>query len=72
MELVDRYIHAVTARLPEAQREDIKRELQSLIEDMLEERSPESPRPSKTRKACCRSSAIRASWPRNTAATSVI
>ncbi|PLT46690.1 putative membrane protein [Paenibacillus pasadenensis] len=43
MELVDRYIHAVTARLPEAQREDIKRELQSLIEDMLEERSPESP-----------------------------
>lgn len=38
VELIDRYIYAVTQRLPEQQREDIKRELQSLIEDMLEER----------------------------------
>ncbi|WP_409340419.1 HAAS signaling domain-containing protein [Paenibacillus sp. MBLB4367] len=38
MERIDRYIYAVTQRLPEQQREDIKRELQSLIEDMLEER----------------------------------
>ncbi|MFB7814990.1 hypothetical protein ACFC0X_12440 [Paenibacillus chitinolyticus] len=38
MEVIDRYIYAVTQRLPEQQREDIKRELQSLIEDMLEER----------------------------------
>ncbi|QJC52677.1 hypothetical protein HGI30_14640 [Paenibacillus albicereus] len=43
MEIVDRYIHAVTVRLPEAQRKDIKRELQSLIEDMLEERRPDGP-----------------------------
>lgn len=40
MEVIDRYIYAVTQRLPEQQREDIKRELQSLIEDMLEERIP--------------------------------
>ncbi|WP_372009147.1 permease prefix domain 1-containing protein [Paenibacillus chitinolyticus] len=40
MEVIDRYIYAVTQRLPEQQREDIKRELQSLIEDMLEERMP--------------------------------
>lgn len=40
MEVIDRYIYAVTQRLPEHQREDIHRELQSLIEDMLEERKP--------------------------------
>ncbi|EGL18667.1 MULTISPECIES: hypothetical protein [unclassified Paenibacillus] len=40
MEVIDRYIYAATQRLPEQQREDIKRELQSLIEDMLEERIP--------------------------------
>lgn len=40
MEVIDRYIYAVTQRLPEQQREDIKRELQGLIEDMLEERIP--------------------------------
>ncbi|AIQ14248.1 HAAS signaling domain-containing protein [Paenibacillus durus] len=39
MELVNRYIHAVTSRLTGRQREDIKRELQGLIEDMLEERT---------------------------------
>jgi len=38
MELIDRYIYAVTQRLPEQQREDIKQELQGLIEDMLDER----------------------------------
>ncbi|WP_068774992.1 hypothetical protein [Paenibacillus sp. FJAT-26967] len=40
MELIDRYIYAVTQRLPEQQRTDIKQELQGLIEDMLEERAP--------------------------------
>lgn len=40
MEIIERYIYAVTQRLPEKQRADIKRELQSLIEDMLEERAP--------------------------------
>lgn len=29
MEVIDRYIYAVTQRLPEQQREDIKRELQA-------------------------------------------
>ncbi|MCY9591006.1 hypothetical protein PC41400_01490 [Paenibacillus chitinolyticus] len=43
MEVIDRYIYAVTQRLPEQQREDIKRELQSLIEDMLEERMTTGP-----------------------------
>lgn len=38
MELVDRYIYAVTQKLPQDQREDIAEELQGLIEDMLEER----------------------------------
>ncbi|UVI33353.1 hypothetical protein [Paenibacillus spongiae] len=40
MELIDRYIYAVTQRLPEQQRADIKQELQGLIEDMMEERAP--------------------------------
>lgn len=40
MEMIDRYIYAVTQRLPEQQRADIKQELQGLIEDMLEERVP--------------------------------
>jgi len=40
MEVIDRYIYAVTQRLPEQQREDIRRELRGLIEDMLEERAP--------------------------------
>jgi hypothetical protein len=40
MEMIDRYIYAVTQRLPEQQRGDIKQELQGLIEDMLEERAP--------------------------------
>lgn len=39
MEMIDRYIYAVTQRLPEQQRADIKQELLGLIEDMLEERS---------------------------------
>ncbi|TDQ39789.1 hypothetical protein [Aureibacillus halotolerans] len=38
MEIIDRYIYAVTHRFPELQRKEIKRELQGLIEDMLEER----------------------------------
>jgi len=38
MEMIDRYVYAVTRRLPESQREDIAQELRGLIEDMLEER----------------------------------
>ncbi|MCQ6560716.1 hypothetical protein [Paenibacillus mendelii] len=40
MEVIDRYIYAVTQRLPEQQRADIKQELRGLIDDMLEERAP--------------------------------
>lgn len=35
MDKIDRYIFAVTRKLPEKQREDIEKELRSLIEDML-------------------------------------
>ncbi|TVY03068.1 hypothetical protein [Cohnella terricola] len=38
-ELIDRYVYAVTSRLPAGQRADIERELHGLIEDMREERS---------------------------------
>ncbi|GAA0375135.1 HAAS signaling domain-containing protein [Bacillus horti] len=38
MELIDRYIYAVTERLPEKQRDEIKKELKGLIDEMLEER----------------------------------
>ncbi|MCM3785695.1 hypothetical protein M3231_22255 [Neobacillus mesonae] len=39
MELIERYVYAVTQRLPEKQRADISKELRGLIEDMLEERA---------------------------------
>ncbi|MDD2533312.1 MAG: hypothetical protein PHC86_01260 [Eubacteriales bacterium] len=35
MDLIDRYIYAVTRRLPTEQRSDIEKELRGLIEDML-------------------------------------
>lgn len=38
MELIDRYVYAVTQKLPQEQREDIAEELRGLIEDMLEEK----------------------------------
>ncbi|MUK87885.1 hypothetical protein GMD78_05665 [Ornithinibacillus sp. L9] len=38
MEMIDRYIYAVTQKLPQSQREDIAEELRSLIGDMLDER----------------------------------
>lgn len=37
MDLINRYIYAVTKRLPEKQREDIEKELRTLIDDMLEQ-----------------------------------
>ncbi|MFD0587334.1 hypothetical protein ACFQZE_04935 [Paenibacillus sp. GCM10027627] len=40
MEIIDRYIYAVTQRLPGSHRADIKQELKGLIEDMLEDRAP--------------------------------
>lgn len=38
-ELIDRYVYAVTRRLPEAQRADIEKELRGLIDDMLADRT---------------------------------
>jgi len=38
-DLIDRYVYAVTSKLPAGQRADIERELRGLIEDMREERS---------------------------------
>lgn len=43
MDLIDRYIYAVVKWLPEKQREDIEKELRSLIEDMLRERCENNP-----------------------------
>lgn len=40
-ELIERYLYDVIRRLPESQREDIKKELSGLIEDMLAERAGE-------------------------------
>ena len=37
MEMIDRYVYAVTKRLPAEQRADIEKELRGLIEDMLPE-----------------------------------
>lgn len=36
--MINRYIYAVTQRLPQSQRDDISEELKGLIEDMLDER----------------------------------
>lgn len=38
MEMIERYVYAVTKRLPEAQRKDVVDELRGLIDDMLDER----------------------------------
>lgn len=40
-DLVERYVHAVGARLPKGERDDVAPELHSLIEDMLAERAAE-------------------------------
>jgi hypothetical protein len=37
MDLINRYVYAVTKSLPEKQREDIEKELRTLIEDMIEQ-----------------------------------
>lgn len=42
-ELIDRYIYAVTRRLPHKTRADIEEELRGLIEDMLEEKAGGAP-----------------------------
>ncbi len=41
MEKVERYVYAVTRKLPEKQRKDIEQELRGLIEDMLADRTGE-------------------------------
>ena len=46
MEMIDRYVYAVTRRLPAGQRADIERELRGLIEDMLAEERKNHPQAS--------------------------
>lgn len=43
MELIERYIYAVVRLQPEKQRDDIEKELRSLIDDMLAERTGDAP-----------------------------
>ena len=42
-DLIKRYIYAVTKTLPARMREDVEKELHSLISDMLEERCQDMP-----------------------------
>lgn len=41
VEIIDRYVYAVTKRLPAKQREDIDKEIRSLIDDMLTDGYPD-------------------------------
>lgn len=50
MDLIDRYVYAVTKGLPEKQRVDIEKELRSLIEDMLEQQAGDEPCEAKVEK----------------------
>ncbi|HWR62608.1 MAG TPA: hypothetical protein VN580_13395 [Clostridia bacterium] len=50
MELVNRYIYAVTKGLPQKQRGDIEKELKTLIEDMLEQHQENEPYEAKVEK----------------------
>ncbi len=43
MNLIARYIHAVTRHLPSSQRKEVEKELKGLIEDLLLERTSENP-----------------------------
>lgn len=43
MNLIDRYVYAVTKGLPQKQREDIDKELRTLIDDMLEQYQGDEP-----------------------------
>jgi hypothetical protein len=50
MNLIDRYIYAVTRRLSEKQKSDIEKELRTLIDDMLEQYQGAEPYESKVEK----------------------
>jgi hypothetical protein len=50
MNLIDRYIYAVTSRLTAKQQSDIEKELRTLIDDMLEQYPEEEPMESKITK----------------------
>jgi hypothetical protein len=63
-DLIDRYLGAVAALLPKAQRQDIIAELRDLIINRVEEQEAvwavRSTR--KRRRRCCATSAIRSPW----------
>lgn len=50
MSLIDRYVYAVVKRLPVKQREDIEKEIRTLIEDMLEQHQGNEPEEVKVQK----------------------
>ncbi|GAA0717119.1 hypothetical protein GCM10008905_02390 [Clostridium malenominatum] len=50
MDIINRYVYAVTRNLPEKQREDIEKELKTLIDDMIEELEESEPYESKVKK----------------------
>jgi hypothetical protein len=45
MNLIDRYVNAVADRLPEKMREDLSKEIRSLIEDTLDDRARQTGKP---------------------------
>ena len=51
MEIIDRYVYAVVSKLPSKQRDDIEREIRTLIDDMMEEYSHEELESNKAKKA---------------------
>ena len=53
MEMVERYIYAVTKKLPEKQRSDIEQELRSLIEDMLSAQAKMAHQQPRMLRRCC-------------------
>jgi len=50
MEIIDRYVYAVVSKLPEKQRDDIEREIRTLIDDMIDNYPSEEDELSKVRK----------------------
>ena len=55
-EMIKRYIYDVARRLPSEQRDDISRELRSLIDDMMEERAENGKTEQENAEMCIRDS----------------
>ncbi len=64
-ELIKRYIYAVTKHLPENKRQDVGRELESLIEETLAERSQDGQAADSDTKLFFWSWVVRRNWPQS-------